>query len=69
MGTRANFKIRASLRQTEKLFNETGHDLLNGETWCTKTGAKIRYLKGGWWHIYGYAQSGQDVQDCLKLLQ
>ena len=62
-------KLQATLDQVKKLFYEEGHHLLNGETWCTKFGAKIRYLKGGWWHLYGYAQSGQDVQDCLKILQ
>lgn len=63
-----NVKFQATVTQIKKLFYEDHHYLLDGETWCTRTGARLRYLKGGWWHLYGYAQSGQDVQDCLKLL-
>jgi len=62
-------KIQVPVKHVEKLFFENRPDLTSGEIWCTKTGAKIRYLGGGWWHMYGYRSKGEDVKECLDILE
>lgn len=62
------YKVQAPLERVAELFNEVNHDLRSGESFCTRFGAKVRYLKGGWWQLSGYDGNGADTDECINVL-